>query len=104
MGAFRLPAATADQDDQAGVRMIGRESQKIVPIAGDEEQAASTHMAHHLRIPCGHWQSVAQFGRSVALLTQHLSDIRGDIVIEKEVHETSGRLIWRATKASISPR
>lgn len=93
MRTFSLPTAAANQNDQSGIGTLGGEGQKVVPVAGDKEQSVFVSMAEHVSILRIHRQRLAQFGYFMALLAQHLSRIRGDIVIEEELHNPSARPI-----------
>lgn len=101
---FGLPGAATDQYDKPGVGVIGCHGQKIVPVAGDEEESVFVSVVENIDILCIHRQRRSQFGYFVPLLAQYLSRVRRDIVIQEKLHNPSSTLIWSATSASISPR
>jgi hypothetical protein len=97
MGAFRVARSAPDQDDQAGmVSGLTRKSQKVIAVAADEEQA-------WLKTSSSDAVTGNTVRKTVTLCFQcpnKLCDLRGDIVIEQELHRSSS-LICSATKASI---
>jgi hypothetical protein len=51
-----------------------------------------------------HGENLSKLGHFMPLASQYLRYLHGHIVIEKESHTSSGPLIWRAIKVSISAR
>lgn len=84
--------------------MIGHQREKIVPIAGDNEESAFAGIAQSIKIGGSYRKDRSQLRDFMPLTTQHPGRFRWNIMVEEKPHDLSGPLIWRATKVSISAR
>ena len=100
---FGSSRSTADYDNDPVVRLLPRELNEIIPIAGQEHTSMIVCKLQD-DIIWGIWsKNFAQKGHIVAELLQQIAEILGHIVIEQEVHSRTWA-ICRATSTSISPR
>ena len=58
MGAFDLPAIATDQDNHAGIWLLQRQLQEVVPVAGNDEHAVGECVGKRFAVACSDRQDV----------------------------------------------
>jgi hypothetical protein len=58
VGAFDLPAIATDQDNHAGIWLLQRLLQEVVPVAGNDEQAVGECAGMRFAVACPDRQDV----------------------------------------------
>jgi hypothetical protein len=102
MRAFSMPGSTANQEDDARIRMIGRQGQEVVSIAGDQKQFVFASVTKYIDVIRLDRQHLTEFNYLMTFLSQHPRNLGWYIMINEKPHRPG--LIWRATKVSISAR
>lgn len=103
-GAFHLPGAAADQDDDTG--MIGGvfgKGKEVVAVAGDEDKSLFPGIGKDIFVQCGDGQDIPQNRGRMTPVPKEVGDVYGNIVIQQELH-SFGSVICSMTRESISVR
>jgi hypothetical protein len=93
VAAFHLPTIATDKDDYAGIRLLQRQLQEVVSVAGNDEQAVGEGVGKRFAVVCSDRQDVPQLYDFVTLPAENAGDFRRHIVVEKKSHTSSGGLI-----------
>ena len=101
--AFVATGSTADDNDDAMMRVRGCQMEKVVTIAGQEYATRSMSKLENILIGGIARKGLAQQLHFVAELFQQIAQVVGDVMIKQELHYEAGA-ICLATSKSISPR
>lgn len=94
---------TANQDDEAVVRLSSRELEVIVPIARDHYASGLLSLAEDERIVRFWREHIPQNDRFMAVPAKSIRDRVVKVVVEEEVHSAGGA-ICASARRSISAR
>jgi hypothetical protein len=101
--AFFSTGSSADDNDDAMMRLRRREMQKVVPVAREEYGASLVGKPENGLIRRIARKCLTQQRDFVAELLQQIAQVVGDIMVQQELHSDADA-ICRATSKSISPR
>lgn len=92
------------RDNQPGIRLLCRQREEIVPVAGNHEQVLRRGIRQRLAVLRPDGLNLSEPNDLVVFPAQDARNFLRHVVIEEKSHTASGGLICRATRASISDR
>jgi hypothetical protein len=95
--------STPDDDDDAVMRFLRGETQKVVAVASQEHETALIRKPEYGFVESVFRESITQESDIVPELPEQIAQVLRHVVVEQESHSEAGA-ICLATSKSISPR